>query len=53
MALLSGCNNEERSLERLVNSVYDRLTLEERAAQLYGIYPGELLVELIAKILAV
>ena len=45
MALLSGCNNEERSLERLVNSVYDRLTLEERAAQLYGIYPGELLVD--------
>ena len=45
MALLTGCNNEERSLERLVDSVYERLTLEERAAQLYGIYPGELLVD--------
>ena len=45
MALLTGCNNEERSLERLVDSVYDRLSLEEKAAQLYGIYPGELMVD--------
>ena len=45
MALAVGCAPKERSLEALVDSVYDRLTLEERAAQLYGIYPGELLVE--------
>ena len=45
MALICGCNQEDRSLEKLVDSVYDRLTLEEKAAQLYGIYPGELLVD--------
>ena len=45
MALAVGCAPKERSLEALVDSVYDRLTLEERAAQLYGIYPGDLLVD--------
>ena len=45
MALLSACNDEERSLRKLVDSVYDRLTLEEKAAQLYGIYPGDLMVD--------
>ena len=45
LAVVCGCNREDRSLEKLVDSVYDRLTLEERAAQLYGIYPGELLVD--------
>ena len=42
---LCGCNDSDRQLKRLVDSVYDRLTLEEKAAQLYGIYPGELLVD--------
>ena len=42
---LCACNESERQLERLVDKVYDRLSLEERAAQLYGIYPGDLLVD--------
>ena len=42
---LCGCNDSERELVKLVDKVYDRLTLEEKAAQLYGIYPGELLVD--------
>ena len=42
---LCACNDSERQLERLVDKVYDRLSLEERAAQLYGIYPGDLLVD--------
>ena len=42
---LCACNDSERQLERLVDKVYDRLSLEEKAAQLYGIYPGELLVD--------
>ena len=45
MALTCSCAQEDRSLEKLVDSVYGRLTLEEKAAQLYGIYPGELLVD--------
>ena len=45
LVLVCGCSREDRSLEKLVDSVYDRLTLEERAAQLYGIYPGDLLVD--------
>ena len=45
LVLASGCSQKDRSLEKLVDSVYDRLTLEERAAQLYGIYPGDLLVD--------
>lgn len=45
MVLTVGCNREDRSLEKLVDSVYGRLSLEEKAAQLYGIYPGELLVD--------
>ena len=30
-------------LEALVDSVYEKLTLEERVAQLYGIYPNEIM----------
>ena len=45
MVTIGSCAPKEDSLEKLVNSVYDRLTLEEKAAQLYGIYPGELLVD--------
>ena len=45
--ILAGCsdNAEERALQRRVDEVYARLSLEEKAAQLYGIYPGELLVD--------
>ena len=45
MVLTCSCSQKDRSLEKLVDSVYARLTLEEKAAQLYGIYPGELLVD--------
>jgi len=38
-------NPEEKALQRRVDEVYARLSLEEKAAQLYGIYPGELLVD--------
>lgn len=32
-------------LEELVDSVYSRLSLEDKVAQLYGIYPSELMVD--------
>ena len=38
-------SREEKALRKQVNAIYDRLSLEEKAAQLYGIYPGELLVD--------
>ena len=42
-----GCSGDfgERALQRRVDKVYARLSLEEKAAQLYGIYPGELMVD--------
>ena len=46
--LLGACatdNREDKALLRQVDAVYARLSLEEKAAQLYGIYPGELLVD--------
>ena len=36
--------NPDKQYEALVNSVYERLSVEDRAAQLFGIYPGELMV---------
>ena len=45
LVLAGSCHRPDRSLEKLVDSVYDRLSLEEKAAQLYGIYPGDLLVD--------
>ena len=45
MVTIGSCTPKDSSLDALVDSVYDRLTLEEKAAQLYGIYPGELLVD--------
>ncbi len=43
------CSNpsdkQEKALQRQVDAVYARLSLEEKAAQLFGIYPGELLVD--------
>ena len=43
------CSNpsdkQEKALQRQVDAVYARLSLEEKAAQLYGIYPGDLLVD--------
>ena len=44
LVLFCSCDRKD-PLEKLVDSVYDRLTLEEKAAQLYGIYPGDLLVD--------
>ena len=38
-------SRKEKALQKQVNALYDRLSLEEKAAQLYGIYPGELLVD--------
>ena len=35
----------DKPYEALVNAVYDRLSVEDRAAQLFGIYPGELMVD--------
>ena len=37
--------NPDKQYEALVNSVYDRLSMEDRAAQLFGIYPSELMVD--------
>ncbi len=37
--------NPDKQYEELVNAVYDRLSVEDRAAQLFGIYPGELMVD--------
>ena len=37
--------NPDKQYEALVNAVYDRLSVEDRAAQLFGIYPGELMVD--------
>ena len=44
LVLFCSCDRKD-PLEKLVDSVYDRLSLEEKAAQLYGIYPGDLLVD--------
>ena len=38
--------NPDKQYEALVNAVYDRLSVEDRAAQLFGIYPGELMVDI-------
>ena len=38
-------SNPDKQYEALVNAVYDRLSVEDRAAQLFGIYPGELMVD--------
>ena len=46
--LASACHNSdnnEKALRRQVDAVYQRLSLEEKAAQLYGIYPSELMVD--------
>lgn len=37
--------NPDKQYEVLVNAVYDRLSVEDRAAQLFGIYPSELMVD--------
>ncbi|MCQ2145031.1 MAG: beta-glucosidase, partial [Bacteroidales bacterium] len=39
----SSCANDP--LQKKVDEVYSRLSLEEKAAQLYGIYPSELMVD--------
>lgn len=43
-AILAGCGGKD-PLEKQVDELYARMSLEERAAQLYGIYPGELMVD--------
>ncbi|MBR5063138.1 MAG: glycoside hydrolase family 3 C-terminal domain-containing protein, partial [Bacteroidales bacterium] len=47
--LMMACNNttdkNEKALQRQVDALYQRLSLEEKAAQLFGIYPGELMVD--------
>ena len=44
VAALCGCTGAD-PLEKQVDELYARMSLEERAAQLYGIYPGELMVD--------
>lgn len=39
------CSCTTDPLQKQVNEVYARLSLEEKAAQLYGIYPSELMVD--------
>ena len=45
--VLTGCRQAVASdpLDALVDSVYERLSLDERVAQLYGIYPNEIMVD--------
>lgn len=42
-ALLCGCAGKD-PLEKKVDELYARMSLEEKATQLFGIYPGDLLV---------
>ena len=44
LTLLCSCSGKD-PLEKQVDELYARMSLEERAAQLYGIYPGELMVD--------
>lgn len=41
--LLSACGGSVDPLQKQVDEVYQRLTIEERAAQLFGLYPSELM----------
>ena len=45
--LLVSCasKNPDAQYMKQVNAVYDRLTVEERAAQLFGMYPTDLMVD--------
>ena len=46
LVIVAACKSDpEKALRKQVNAIYDRLSLEEKAAQLYGIYPGDLLVD--------
>ena len=47
MMALSACaaDNAEKTLQAQVDAVYDRMTVEDRAAQLFGIYPSEFIVD--------
>lgn len=44
-ASLLSCSSGEDRLQKLVDKVYSTMTVEEKAAQLYGIYPSEVLVD--------
>ena len=45
--LLVACasKNPDAQYMKQVNAVYDRLTVEERAAQLYGMYPTDMMID--------
>lgn len=45
--LLAACSapKGDKALEAKVNAVYERLSVEDRAAQLFGIYPSEFMVD--------
>ena len=46
LVLAGACTGSpERALQKQVDALYDHLSLEEKAAQLYGIYPGELMTD--------
>ena len=44
IVLVSGCNGRD-PLQKQVDRLYERMSLEERAAQLFGLYPSELMVD--------
>ena len=45
--LLTSCASKDPDAQYMkqVNAVYDRLTIEEKAAQLYGMYPQDLMID--------
>ena len=45
--LLASCASKDPDAQYMkqVNAVYDRLTIEEKAAQLYGMYPQDLMID--------
>ena len=45
--LLAACasNNPDAQYVKQVDAAYDRLTVEERAAQLYGMYPTDMMID--------
>ena len=46
LVLAGACTGSaDRALQKQVDALYDHLSLEEKAAQLYGIYPGELMTD--------
>lgn len=46
LLFFAGCAEDpEAALDKQVDALYERLSVEDRAAQLFGIYPSELMVD--------